>query len=168
MTEQTQPDRLATTLDALCATLHQFEQSFNAQNAELSTRIDRITATVADQQTAAADDAKQRVAALEAKVSELETRNSELETRIQMGAPFYAPADPQSAIALNARRAGAEESLRKTLPPSLCAVLAKSATTDLDAAGHFDSAALDQALTSLSLEQRIAVKAEMARAGLLA
>jgi hypothetical protein len=50
----------------------------------------------------------------------------------------------------------------------MCALLAKSSVADIDAAGHMDLAALDKALSSLSLDQRIAVKAEMARAGLIA
>ena len=49
---------------------------------------------------------------------------------------------------------------RRTLPVSL---LAKQET----AVGSIDTAALDAALVSLSLEQRIAVKAQLLRAGLV-
>ena len=53
---------------------------------------------------------------------------------------------------------------RKTLPPIVSALLSKSmAETD----ERFEPGALDKALESLTVEQRIAVKAEMARAGIL-
>jgi len=51
---------------------------------------------------------------------------------------------------------------RKTLPPLVTALLAKNACDD-----SLDPAALDKALSTLSVEQRIAVKAEMARAGMI-
>ncbi len=59
-------------------------------------------------------------------------------------------------------RAQAARAARKTLPPLVSALLAKNACDDT-----IDAAALDKALATLSVEQRIAVKAEMARAGLL-
>lgn len=178
-----QQSRLSTTLDALCATLQQFEASFQAHNADLGTRIDRIVAAVSENASAAQNTATQqlaasqeRISALESKISDLEKRNSELQHKIDAaappfspaGAPSYAHGGAETAATVNARRVGAETALRKTLPPSMCAVLSKTSTTDLDAAGHFEVAALDKALSSLSVDQRIAVKAEMARAGLIA
>ena len=52
---------------------------------------------------------------------------------------------------------------RKTLPPIVSALLGKNN----DAADAVDSVALDKTLQALSVEQRIAVKAEMARAGII-
>lgn len=49
---------------------------------------------------------------------------------------------------------------RKTLPPMVTALLGKDSE-------EMDTGKLDKALSSLSVEQRIAVKAEMARAGLI-
>ena len=170
-----QNSRLSTTLDALCATLQQFEASFQAQNADLGTRIDRIVAAVSENAAAAPNTAAQqlaaeqeRISALESKVAELEARNSELQHKIDAAAPPFSPAVGERVGSTMNARASAETALRKTLPPSMCALLSKSATTDLDAAGHFDTGALDKALASLSVDQRIAVKAEMARAGLIA
>lgn len=51
---------------------------------------------------------------------------------------------------------------RKTLPPLVTTLLAKHEVGE-----GLDSAALDKALTPLSVEQRMAVKAEMARAGMI-
>jgi hypothetical protein len=62
-------------------------------------------------------------------------------------------------------KAQAQRTTRKTLSPLVSALLAKSGVEESDT--RLDSAALDKALGSLTLEQRIAVKAEMARAGML-
>ena len=62
-------------------------------------------------------------------------------------------------------KAQATRFARKTLSPLTSAVLAKSGAEE---SGAQSSAALDKALAPLTPDQRIAVKAEMARAGLLA
>lgn len=80
---------------------------------------------------------------LEARIAELERANTEL----------------RAEAAELRERAG-----RKTLPALASALLAKSGV-ELPAA--LDAAALDKALSALSVEQRIAVKAEMARAGMI-
>ncbi len=56
----------------------------------------------------------------------------------------------------------AQASRRKTLPPLVMALLGKNCEPEEMEAGK-----LDKALSSLSVEQRIAVKAELARAGLI-
>jgi len=53
---------------------------------------------------------------------------------------------------------------RKTLSPFVSALLAKNNTEPGD---KLEAAALDKTLQTLSVEQRIAVKAEMARAGMI-
>jgi hypothetical protein len=53
---------------------------------------------------------------------------------------------------------------RKTLPPATTQLLAKQGISTLDSV---EAGALDAALTGLSLEQRIAVKAQLLRAGVL-
>jgi predicted RNase H-like nuclease (RuvC/YqgF family) len=75
---------------------------------------------------------------LSSRVSELERENGEL-------------------------RAQASRLSRKTLSPLTSALLSKT-TGD---GATLDVAALDKALAPLSVEQRIAVKAEMARAGMI-
>jgi|SRR5882672_4825833 len=52
---------------------------------------------------------------------------------------------------------------RKTLPPLVTALLGKGH----EGAERFDAGVLDKTLHALSVEQRIAVKAEMARAGMI-
>ena len=53
---------------------------------------------------------------------------------------------------------------RKTLPAATTQLLAKQGLTTLDS---IDAGAVDAALVGLSLEQRIAVKAQLLRAGLV-
>lgn len=61
-------------------------------------------------------------------------------------------------------KANAGRGARKTLSPLATALLSKNG---LEAQAQIDPAVLDKALAALSVDQRIAVKAEMARAGLI-
>jgi predicted RNase H-like nuclease (RuvC/YqgF family) len=107
----------------------------NAQHEDLSAKVERIVAAV--------DNEDSEMVTLRAKVAELESANSELREKLQ---------------------AGAAVSTRKTLPPIVTALLAKSG---VEVGDTMDAAALDAAMSPLSIEQRIAVKAQLARAGLI-
>lgn len=61
-------------------------------------------------------------------------------------------------------KAQAARLTRKTLSPFVSALLAKNGAAESE---RLDSTAIDKVLESLSVEQRIAVKAEMARAGMI-
>jgi len=62
-------------------------------------------------------------------------------------------------------KAQAARMVRKTLPPMVSAILAKGGVeSDGD---RIEKGVLDKTLASLSVEQRIAVKAELARAGMI-
>ena len=80
---------------------------------------------------------------LETKVTELERTNAELKARAAQAS---------------------ERASRKTLPPLMTALLAKSG---VETGERMDPAVLDKTLAALTVEQRIAVKSEMARAGLI-
>ena len=58
----------------------------------------------------------------------------------------------------------ADAGARKTLPSAMATLLAKQGV----AVDSIEAGSIDAALSSLSLEQRIAVKAQLMRAGLLA
>jgi hypothetical protein len=58
----------------------------------------------------------------------------------------------------------AELGMRKTVAPLVSRLLAKSG---VDESAAIDSGVLDKALRSLTVEQRMAVKAELARAGVI-
>jgi hypothetical protein len=60
-------------------------------------------------------------------------------------------------------KAQAARLARKTLSPAVSALLAKNEVEG----ERFDAAVLDKTLSVLSVEQRMAVKAEMARAGMI-
>jgi formiminotetrahydrofolate cyclodeaminase len=118
---------------------------------------------IAEQQAALAVEAQQSVGRIVATVEtarevELERRLAEAEARI---AELTAAAAPQPVVT---RSSG-----RVTLHAGTAAMLAKQGVT-LDAgagSASLEAAALDGALASLSIEQRIAVKSELMRAGLL-
>ncbi|WP_142988177.1 hypothetical protein [Granulicella rosea] len=90
-------------------------------------------------------------------------REAELERRL---------AEAEATIAsLRAQAATAVAPARKTLPAGVASMLAKQGLTG-ESVGGLEAGALalsqvDGALISLSIEQRIAVKAELLRAGLL-
>jgi hypothetical protein len=94
------------------------------------------------------------VATIEADPS---ARLTELEVKLQ--------AAEQKIAELRAQAGGAVASGRKTLPVSAAHLLAKHG---LDTLEQVNGGALDAALQGLSLEQRIAVKSQLMRAGMLA
>jgi len=111
----------------------------DAQQEALNVKVDRIVASVDEHEEieASSSDAARQ---LQERVAELEKSNSEL-------------------------KAQAARMARKTLPPMVSTILAKNG---VEASGEkIDKGVLDKTLQSLSVEQRIAVKAELARAGML-
>ena len=129
--------RLAAATEALETALARLD----AQHQELNAKVDRIVAAIDDTIAIRLEPGKPaepaQVTELNARVAELERANTDL-------------------------KAQATRAARKTMSPLVTAVLAKNEVAD-----PADSAVLDKALASLSVEQRMAVKAEMARAGLI-
>ena len=136
--------RLATTAERLAnaaETLDRVLEKLDAQQEALNAKVDRIVAAVEERSDSTVErghDADQ-ANKLEQRVAELEKANGEL-------------------------KAQAARLARKTLSPLVTALLNKSGT---EAGDKLDPAVLDKTLQSLSVEQRIAVKAEMARAGMI-
>lgn len=110
----------------------------DAQQDALNTKVDRIAAAVAEQPAISARGEGSRQ--LQERVAELEKSNTDL-------------------------KAQAARAARKTLPPLVSAILAKS--YDEGGSEKLDKSVLDKTLQSLSVEQRIAVKSELARAGII-
>ncbi len=108
----------------------------DAQQEALNAKVDRIVAAVDEQVSRPARSDATR--ALHDRVAELERSNSDLKAQ-------------------TARMA------RKTLPPMVSAILAKSE----EAGEKIEKSVLEKTLAPLSIEQRIAVKAELARAGVI-
>jgi hypothetical protein len=110
----------------------------DAQQEALNAKVDRIVASVDEREAEPRNDEASRQ--LHERVAGLEKSNSDL-------------------------KAQAARMMRKTLPPMVSAVLAKSGTET--GAEKIEKGVLDKTLQSLSVEQRIAVKAELARAGMI-
>jgi hypothetical protein len=131
-------ERLATAAEALDRVLERID----AQQEALNAKVDRIVAAVEEEIAAAGEEAVGEVqegAGLKEKVAGLEKANADLKAQ--------------------ATRMG-----RKTLSPVASALLGKF---DGESGERFDAAAIEKTLQPLSVEQRIAVKAEMARAGFI-
>jgi enoyl reductase-like protein len=122
----------------------------DAQYESLNAKVDRIVAAVekvAEEESAdvtqvsGAQDAERNLGhptKAEKKIAELEKRNRDLQAQ-------------------------AERSMRKTMSPVVTAILAKGGVSE----ESYSVDLIERVLEPLSVEQRIAVKAEMARAGLL-
>src|SRR5690242_17163900 len=131
-------EQLTATADRLAVAaeaLSRVLDRLDAQQESLNAKVDRIVAAVEEQRNdVTRTDDTASVTSLQSRVAELEKANQELKAQ-------------------SARMA------RKTLPPIVTALLGKNS----DATDSMNSAALDKTLQTLSVEQRIAVKAEMAR-----
>ena len=112
----------------------------DARQEMLNAKVDRIVAAVEENIAQNAD--RQKVEAsgadLGARVAELEKSNGDL-------------------------KAQASRLARKTLSPVVAALIAKNEVEG----ERLDSAMLNKTLSALSVEQRIAVKSELARAGMI-
>jgi predicted RNase H-like nuclease (RuvC/YqgF family) len=128
-------ERLATAAESLDRVLGRLD----AQQQALNAKVDQIVASV-DTESGDESGDEETTRQLQQQVAELEKSNADL-------------------------KAQASRMARKTLPPMVSAILAKSGT---DTSGEkIDTGVLDKTLQSLSVEQRIAVKAELARAGMI-
>jgi len=142
--DQEMTEQLAATAGKLAnaaETLDRVLEKLDAQQEALNAKVDRIVAAVEDRvhEKSAADSENDGETKLEKRVAELEKANTELKAQaVRMG--------------------------RKTLSPLVSGLLSKNFP---EAGEKLDSAALNKTLSSLSVEQRIAVKAEMARAGMI-
>src|SRR6266511_2194525 len=129
----------AAQLNSAAKALERVIGKLEAQYEALNQKIDRIIATVEKQ---AADNSAEAVV----EASAQREANPLLPTEGRNGAP---------AVRVE----------RKTLPAVVSTLLAKSGVGE---SAQIESCTLDRALGALTIEQRIAVKAELARAGMIA
>ncbi|MGA2346515.1 MAG: hypothetical protein ABSF93_10945 [Candidatus Sulfotelmatobacter sp.] len=128
-------ERLASAAESLDRVLGRLD----AQQETLNAKVDRIVAAV-DERSSYEPVSHEATRQLQDRVAELEKSNTDL-------------------------KAQAARMVRKTLPPLVSAILAKSGTDT--GTERIEKGVLDKTLQSLSVEQRIAVKAELARAGMI-
>jgi predicted RNase H-like nuclease (RuvC/YqgF family) len=115
-------------------------EKLDAQQEALNAKVDRIVAAVEEEISERQNESSaESDTSLREKVVQLEKANTEL-------------------------KAQAARLTRKTLPPIISCLLSK---TGSEMEEKLDGARLDQTLQALTVEQRIAVKAEMARAGMI-
>lgn len=131
--------RMASAAEALSESIARL----NAQHEDLSVRVDKIVAAL---DSNGGDDDDSEAILLKSRIAELEAANAELRDKASKNG------------------VGSTAAVRKTLPPLVSTLLAKSGVELTD---PMDAAALDAAMAPLSIEQRIAVKSQMARAGLI-
>jgi ABC-type transporter Mla subunit MlaD len=110
----------------------------DSQQDALNAKVDRIVAAV-DEPASFEPERGDATRQLQDRLAELEKSNSDL-------------------------KAQAARMARKTLPPMVSAILAKNEGLGDE---KIDKGLLDKTLQSLSMEQRIAVKSELARAGMI-
>jgi hypothetical protein len=116
--------------------------------------LERTVALLEQREPVAAGAVEKMTAAIEGQ-SELLLRERELQQKLE--------AAEQQITELRAQ-ASRSATARQTLPASTTQLLAKQGLSTLDS---IQAGALDAALVGLSLEQRIAVKAQLLRAGML-
>lgn len=143
MDTETTQQLLATAerLASAAETLDRVLEKIDAQQAALNAKVDRIAAAVEERVCDDSDIADETRGArkLKERIAELEKTNNDLKGQ-------------------------AARLTRKTLSPLVTALLSKSS---VEAGDKLDAGLLDKTLQTLSVEQRIAVKAEMARAGMI-
>src|ERR1700690_1994769 len=125
-------------LAAATETLDRVLGKLDAQQEMLNAKVDRIVAAVEESVTQKADHVAAGGTDLQQRVVELEKSNSDL-------------------------KAQASRMARKTLSPVVSALMGKNEVEG----ERMDPAVLNKTLSALSVEQRIAVKAELARAGMI-
>ncbi|MGA2354748.1 MAG: hypothetical protein ABSG02_09635 [Terriglobales bacterium] len=130
----------ASRLAAATETLDRVLGKLDAQQEMLNAKVERIVAAVEESiaQTSGHHDVQVAEADLQQRVFQLEKSNADL-------------------------KAQASRMTRKTLSPVVSALIGKNEFEG----ERLDPAILNKTLASLSVEQRIAVKAELARAGMI-
>jgi site-specific recombinase len=134
-------DELGTTVERLAAAAGLLEQAVERlaqRKSDAEESIGRIVATVESTVEARREaELEQKLASAQAEIAELRAAAASVPSNVTNG--------------------------RKTLPVAMATLLAKQGVT----VDSMEAGALDAALVSLSIEQRIAVKAQLMRAGLL-
>lgn len=139
-------------LVALNAGPENFETRMEARLEAAVSLFERTMALLEERQSAVAGEVQKIVAAIENN-----SRESELERKLEAAEQRIAELQAQV-------ERGEARPARRTVPASTAQFLAKQGLSSLDS---MEAGALDAALTGLSLEQRIAVKAQLLRAGVL-
>ena len=145
-------ERMSAAAAALERVAEQMAERQVALAAETEHSVERIVATVEGQREA---ELTERLRVAEEKLAEAEGRIAELNAAAAANTPAASANTPAA-------------SGRKTISAGVSTMLAKQGiATDGLQSGRMEAGSIDAALTSLSIEQRFAVKTELLRSGLL-
>jgi TolA-binding protein len=146
--------RMGARIEAAAALFERAATFFDERESSMSGDVRKIVAAV---ETTREAELQKKLEAAEQQIAELRAQiESQIESRIE------SQADSQTQI--EARSETQPKAARKTIPASTAQFLAKQGITSLES---LEAGALDAALDGLNLEQRIAVKAQLLRAGLV-
>jgi len=138
--------RLEARIEAAAAMFERAAALLEQRATSMTGEVSRIVAQV---ETSREVELQQKLEAAEQEIAELKTQlEAQLEVRAE--AKAESKAEPKSA--------------RRTVPAATAQFLAKQGISMLE---QVEAGALDAALTGLSLEQRLAVKAQLLRAGVV-
>ena len=135
---------------ALTESMERMEVRFEAAAALL----ERTAAQMEERESERSGEVRKIVAAVET------SREVELQKKLEAAEQQISDLRAQ----MDARSEAQPKSARRTVPASTAQFLAKQGITTLESV---EAGTLDAALTGLSLEQRIAVKAQLLRAGVV-
>jgi exonuclease VII small subunit len=135
---------------ALTESMERMEVRFEAAAA----LFERTAALMEERESERSGEVRKIVAAVET------GREAELQKKLETAEQQISDLRAQ----MEARSEAQPKSARKTVPASTAQFLAKQGITSLESV---EAGTLDAALTGLSLEQRIAVKAQLLRAGVV-
>ena len=128
--------------------------------------LERVAEQMAERQIALAAETEQSVGRIVATVES--QREGELAERLRLVEDKLVIAESRVAELTAAAAVSVKAEGRKTVSAGMASMLSKSGiSADGLGTGRIEAGALDAALSSLSIEQRFAVKAEMLRSGLL-
>jgi hypothetical protein len=135
-------------------TLTESMERMEARLEAAASLFERTAALMEERESERSGEVRKMVAAVET------SREAELQKKLEAAEQQIAELRAQ----VESKAEAEPKSTRKTVPASTAQFLAKQGLTTLESV---EAGALDAALTGLSLEQRIAVKAQLLRAGVV-
>jgi hypothetical protein len=140
--------------------MEQENESNNATTPDIAGKLTEATQAMAD----ALHNINAQFDALHAKIDRIVAAVEDEGTETSPGEPAMQEKLASAEKANHDLKAQAAQARRKTLSPMVTTLLAKSG---VEGGALIEAPVLEKALAGLSIEQRIAVKAELARAGIL-
>jgi exonuclease VII small subunit len=143
------------------AALSESMERMEARLEAAASLFERTVTMLEERESSVTGEVRKIVAAVETRQESQEnSREAELQSKLEAAEQQIAELRAQ----MQAQSERQEKPQRKTVPASTEQFLAKQGITSLE---RVEAGALDTALNGLSLEQRIAVKAQLLRAGVV-